>query len=96
MNEVYLAINLYSSSKVLKNLWVLDFNKKIKYFGINPIINRNDYITIEEKKDKLWDFFIPINDKNILDKILYSDFNKLQEISINEILKQFNLIEWVI
>jgi hypothetical protein len=96
MNNIYLAINVYGSSKVLKNLWVLDFNKKIKYFGINPIINRNDYITIEEEKDKLWNFFIPINDKNILDKILYSDFNKLQEISINEILKQFNLIEWVI
>ena len=51
---------------------------------------------LEEEKNKSWDFFIPINDKNILDKILYSDFNKLQEISINEILKQFNLIEWVI
>jgi hypothetical protein len=95
MNEVYLAINVYSSSKVLKNLWVLDLNKEIKYFGINPIKERKRNI-MKTECIREWDFFIPINDKNILDKILYSDFNKLQEISTNEILKQFNLEEYLI
>jgi hypothetical protein len=95
MNNVYLGITLYSSSKELKHLWVFDFNKEIKYFGINPIKERvRSVMKTEINRD--WDFFIPISNENTLNKILFSNYKILSGKPIQQILKEFNLEEYLI
>jgi hypothetical protein len=95
MNNIYLGITLYSSSKELNHLWVFDLNKEIVYFGINPIKEKTRRI-IKTESNREWDFFIPINNKNTLNKILSSNYKILNQKPIKQILKEFNLEEYLI
>jgi hypothetical protein len=102
MNNKYLAINVSKNSKI-KNLYVIDFDTKLMYCGISNIGGASesfDYdlknINSSKRGSIYYDYFFLINDQSVLSKILDSSFNELSEMTIEQVIQKFGIIEWSI
>jgi hypothetical protein len=102
MNNKYLAINVFKDSTI-KSLYVIDFDTKLMYCGVSNIGGATevfDYnikkINSTERGSIYFDYFFLINDKNVLSKILDSSFTELSEMTIEQVIQKFGMIEWSI
>ena len=97
----YLALDVFELQKI-KNIYILDFKRKRIYNGyINLIGESYDYLPFSDPKqiNKTifdFDYVYPINN-DCLDKIMNSSFKKqFFKRNLNDVMIEFDLLEWII